>query len=955
MSNFLSKLFKPKWQHKNVATRLEAITTLDPNQDKDRTILLELAQSDLDAGVRTASLAKINDSQLLVKEHKRAEGAYREALEARLYELASSQSLSIFDLIVDSKLLTEMIVSASNPDAFINGLARIEDATALLNIAMTAKTSKIRQAAAELIETENELKELVQAVKSKDKGVYQIAKTKFDKLKNEAKVEQELNAAIATLVQAVEEHARTDNTKLYESKLESLEQRWAPLANRALDEDSKRFEQAQQACKARINAQKQAEAEAAEAELIAKAGGDELKATLLTLEQTLEQLRDTPASAQEVASLDAILKTQETRWLEATRQVDVEKGDQKHYQNLMSSLRHYLSAQAALAEGSEKLSSLCADLNKAKTSAEQNDAGNLVKLNKALNQALKTINWPTGFTQPEQIKQAQNALGLSEDLNRKIAQSVEEITKDIDTKINALDTKLADRQVKESNKLLKQIQSLSAQLPRQQSDKVHNQLTLRIKALNDLRDWQGFASSPRQQELCDQMERLAEQSMSPQDKADKIKAMQQEWKALGGASDEALWVRFKAASDAAYEPCKAYFAEQSALKEANLGKRQTLITQLTDFVENNDWSNADWRAADQINRKARQEWRDAYPVDHRKNRSAQKAFNALLSQLDEKLDAERAKNLDLKASVVERAEALVAHEDLTQAMNDAKQLQQEWQGIGITEHKKDRALWKRFRTACDQVFARRDQERDARNEEFAAAEAEAKALIETYRARLSDTLSDNVSDTKQNADEIKATLDELRRDNKNLPKLGNKAANAHQEAFENLIKDAKAALKRLKNVQRIAQWQQVVARSATIRKAYLGDDIDQDAFDAELKNTNDLNSELADALKSLWIGVKAQAVKSSDVIDETFAREMCIRCEIAAGMDSPESDKELRMQLQVTRLSEGMSSSDSLSREEQLESLLTKWFSKVGLAQDLQDQYDDRIRQTIEVLFAVKG
>ena len=45
-----------------------------------------------------------------------------------------------------------MIIKSENPDAFIRGLARIEDPEALYEIATSSKTSKIRQASAELIE-----------------------------------------------------------------------------------------------------------------------------------------------------------------------------------------------------------------------------------------------------------------------------------------------------------------------------------------------------------------------------------------------------------------------------------------------------------------------------------------------------------------------------------------------------------------------------------------------------------------------------------------------------------------------------------------------------------------------------------------------------------------------------------------------------------------------------------
>ena len=58
MATFLSKLFKPKWQSKHTATRLESIKELDPGQNEDHQILLKLAQNDSQIAVRKSANAK---------------------------------------------------------------------------------------------------------------------------------------------------------------------------------------------------------------------------------------------------------------------------------------------------------------------------------------------------------------------------------------------------------------------------------------------------------------------------------------------------------------------------------------------------------------------------------------------------------------------------------------------------------------------------------------------------------------------------------------------------------------------------------------------------------------------------------------------------------------------------------------------------------------------------------
>lgn len=209
--------------------------------------------------------------------------------------------------------------------------------------------------------------------------------------------------------------------------------------------------------------------------------------------------------------------------------------------------------------------------------------------------------------------------------------------------------------------------------------------------------------------------------MEPEAKAERIKELQNEWRALGGSSDRTLWTRFKTASDRAFEPCKAYFEAKTDLKQANLDKRQAICQQLQTFLDNADWNSIDWKGVERIHQTARQEWKEAWPVDFRENRPLQKRFDALLRALEKPLDEERARNEAQKRAIVERARALIDHEPLQEAMNEAKSLQAEWKSIGITRHREDRKLWQAFRQACDQIFARRDARNQARQQATEAA------------------------------------------------------------------------------------------------------------------------------------------------------------------------------------------------------------------------------------------
>src|SRR5690606_36703669 len=107
--------------------------------------------------------------------------------------------------------------------------------------------------------------------------------------------------------------------------------------------------------------------------------------TLELLRQTLEQLRaPAPDQIPGLSSLDAMQKTQENRWLEATRDSQVESQQKKDYEQLMQTLRQYVQAVRQYEMHRGQIEQALAD----------NDRDSLPAIQEA-------INWPQGFAQPE--------------------------------------------------------------------------------------------------------------------------------------------------------------------------------------------------------------------------------------------------------------------------------------------------------------------------------------------------------------------------------------------------------------------------------------------------------------------------------------------------------------------------------------------------------------------------
>jgi hypothetical protein len=91
--------------------------------------------------------------------------------------------------------------------------------------------------------------------------------------------------------------------------------------------------------------------------------------------------------------------------------------------------------------------------------------------------------------------------------------------------------------------------------------------------------------------------------------------------------------------------------------------------------------------------------------------------------------AERQENLKRKEGLCVRAEALADSTDWVRTAEAIKQLQAEWKAIGPVTRGHEKAIWERFRGACDRFFTRRQDDLKERKHEWADNLAKKEALI----------------------------------------------------------------------------------------------------------------------------------------------------------------------------------------------------------------------------------
>ena len=101
--------------------------------------------------------------------------------------------------------------------------------------------------------------------------------------------------------------------------------------------------------------------------------------------------------------------------------------------------------------------------------------------------------------------------------------------------------------------------------------------------------------------------------------------------------------------------------------------------------------------------------------------------------------AARAENLAKKIALCEKAEALALSTHWIQTAEEIKRLQAEWKTIGVVSRGQEKAIWERFRGACDRFFTRRQADLAEHKKRWAENMARKEALCAQVEALADST------------------------------------------------------------------------------------------------------------------------------------------------------------------------------------------------------------------------
>ncbi|AKU20412.1 DUF349 domain-containing protein [Massilia sp. NR 4-1] len=452
--------------------------------------------------------------------------------------------------------------------------------------------------------------------------------------------------------------------------------------------------------------------------------------------------------------------------------------------------------------------------------------------------------------------------------------------------------------------------------------------------LKRLGDWARWGGNVSREELVKAVEELPAQGLPMSELAKKVGSMRDRWKALdsvSGAAPKSLWEKFDAACTAAYAPAAAHFKHLADERHTNAAKAQALIDEVSALIARGvsrplpaDAAAGDapgtlphtydWRAMASSSQRLRQAWSRLGTIDRKDKKKLDAAFAAAMAELMAPLEEQRKIEVARREQLVEEVGKLNPSDRNT--IETLRRLQESWQEHAKAlplERKAEQALWQRFRSACDAIFAKR-------KEHAHAADAERRTHLHV-REDICASLENATFEGEDKA-QLNAMVKTLR-DAAAAWHASGSVPRAAEQKIEQRYKSAVAALQsRADAIRRRASAAQTTAMREKLRLTQALEaaiaapgEIDAADWSARWQALPPLPGDFERTLRQRFdAGVKAGAGNGrgayASALEASRERllEEVLRLEIGAGIDSGAEFARERLKMQVEVLQSSLKS-----------------------------------------------
>ena len=270
-----------------------------------------------------------------------------------------------------------------------------------------------------------------------------------------------------------------------------------------------------------------------------------------------------------------------------------------------------------------------------------------------------------------------------------------------------------------------------------------------IKINNQFRDYDFKKNLEQKTALCETVEKL-QQEPDVISAFHQLQKLHQQWREIGPVAKElreSLWARFKAASTKINRRHQEHFDLLKSKEQDNLAAK----TAICEEVEGIDYDALktikDWEEKSKQVIALQGRWKTIGFTPKKSNVQVFERFRTACDVFFKKKGAflkevrgEMERNLEIKNSLCEKAEALKDSTDWKGTTEKMIALQKEWKATGVVARRHSEAIWKRFIAACDYFFEQKSKSVSSQKGAEQTNLAAKKALIEKIE-NLDETLT----------------------------------------------------------------------------------------------------------------------------------------------------------------------------------------------------------------------
>lgn len=929
-----SSLFRPKHQDPNPQVRINAIAKLSITAPEQKSVLHELAFNDPDANV---SLAALNKLDSFVLWYKMAQTAKNERVAKKSQQMIEQVLLSeqndkinqqekrtFIEECTDNKILEKLVMqpwlqneldlavllldklgkpqlsrqvlfSTKNVDLQVKLFESVDDESGLNKVLKKISTTKIKQAAQQKLDDLLVSKHLPLEVDKETRLVLArlLALKDSDDL---SYIEQQR----CNLLERYH-HLAAQFSCLPHSSKQNFEDKFADVS-RKLDVLVATLKPIWQRQQASVELQRSVQQVSEQAQILLAKISTQVheNITEITPEQHNELEQQLDSNLQQVQTMIVELANDAES---PRRQLEKLNNQLLSAQNTLHSLPEF---QLAIEEANilmDKLDGLALPNDISQLDAAEQHLNDMQHQWKKLTRPF-TEHWPD-TTKKRWLEQQKRWQQANKGLRDKLLSDVNRCR----NKIRTVDSMVSQGKFKLAMGIYEKVAFWYEALPEKHKDQLERQFSKVKEQIENLKDWQDYIAAPRKPILLAEAEALAAKPLVIEEQAKKIKALRQQWNSLGildSESDQALNKSFEDTIELAFAPCRDFYNQQELQRSTNLAVKQKLIESL------NVLSAKMLPEADLVKqiRVVQKQWQALGEVDYKKREEINQQYQNHLTPLKERINRYYQDNAEQKQQLLSKSQQLLELDDVNEAIEQAKKLQDKWKTIEHAGRKAEADLWPAFREANDKIFAKLNVQKQQEKQAVSSQIEQANSLLIAMQEQISKA---------QDKASLAASL-EAQSDISSL--LNALPARARSSLEKILDTNLQAQQAKLIEFEQNRQQQQF-----------------HDLFTAlkEWKEEPSLPA-LVQSLPGVW----QRCFKNVSNTPEMDRHTLTIVMEIVSERESPKADSAKRKEIQLQLMAEKLQHGENKSLEE----LLKDWI-KVGPLGEKEPPLLKRLEKTL--------